>query len=175
MDGLGILLIVSGLFALACVVTTSFISIFVIGGLLLAAGAGQLIATFGYWTEHRGGSYALGLILGCLGVVAGFLCLSNPGQGLFVLTIILAIDFIVSGVTRLAITLSERFPGWGWGVASAIVELAVGIFILAVLPSASQVALGILLGIQLIVSGISAITTGTAARKFLALVPETRS
>jgi uncharacterized membrane protein HdeD (DUF308 family) len=174
MDGLGVLLIVAGLFALACVVTTSFISIFVIGGLLLAAGVGQLIATFGYWIERRGGSFALGLILGCLGVVAGLLCLTNPGRGLFVLTIILAIDFIVSGLTRLAITLSERFPGWGWGVTSAVVELALGIFILAVLPSASQVALGILLGIQLIVSGLSAITTGTAARKFLELVPETR-
>ena len=177
LDFLGVLLIVLGLFALGCVVTTSFISVYLIGGLLIAAGLGQLIATTGYWTERRG-SFALGLILGWLGVIAGLLCITNPGRGLMVLSFILAIDFIVSGVSRLTITLSERFPGWGWGVVSAVVELALGIFIVASLQSISQVLLGVLLGFQLIVAGITAITTGSAARRFLMLLgdrPEPRA
>lgn len=171
MDVLGVLLIVFGLIALGCVVTTSVISIFVIGALLIAGGITQIAATIGYWTERRG-SFALGLILGCLGVIAGLLCITNPARGLVVLTFILAIDFIVSGVTRLTITLSERFPGWGWGVTSAVVEIALGIIILAALPAASLVALGVILGIQLIASGVSAITTGSAVRRFLGSVSE---
>jgi uncharacterized membrane protein HdeD (DUF308 family) len=171
MDALGILLIVFGVFALGCVVTTSFISVFIIGGLLIAAGVAQIIATFAYWTERRG-SFGLGLILGCLGVIAGLLCLTQPARGLMVLTFILAIDFIVSGMARLTITLIERFPGWGWGVASGVIELVLGIFIVAALPSASMVILGVLLGIQLIVAGINAITTGSAVRRFLGAVTE---
>lgn len=167
MEVLGALMILYGIIALGHVVSASVVSVFVIGGVLLAAGVTQIAATVGYWVQRRG-VFALGMILGCLCAIAGILCFTNPARSMEVLTFILAIYFIASGIARLTITVSERFPGWGWGVVSAAAELILGVLILATWPAAGLVVLGTLLGIQLIVAGVSAIATGSAVRRIVA-------
>jgi len=171
MEVLGALLILFGIIALSFVVAASFASTIMIGGLLLAAGVTQLAATIAYWHRRRGG-YTLGLLLGCLCVIAGILCLTNPVRSLEVLTFVLAIYFIGSGLVRMPITVTERFPGWGWGVVASITDVLLGILILAWFPGASLVVLGTFLGIQLIMAGTSALMTGMSVRKFVEPRPE---
>lgn len=167
MEILGGLLILLGVVALCFTVAASIASTFLIGGLLLAAGAGYLAATGAFWARRRGG-FALGIVLGCLCVIAGILCFVYPVTSLLAITLTLAIYFIVSGIARIAVTVSERFPGWGWGLLAALVEIGLGVVILASWPAASLVVLGTLLGIQLIISGTNAWMVGSTVRKVLA-------
>ncbi len=167
MEILGGLMILYGIVVLIYAVAASFVSIFLIGGLLLAAGVTQIAATIGYWLRRRRAGFTLGIVLGTLCTIAGILCLMNPAQSLEVVTFILGVYFLVSGMVRLAFTATVRFPGWGWGVASAVAEGLLGILILSMGPEGSLVVLGTLLGVQLIMSGISAIATGSAVRKIL--------
>jgi len=167
MEVLGVLLILMGVIALTFVIAASFASAFLIGGLLLAAGVIQLAATIAYWQKNQGG-YTLGLLQGCLCVIAGLLCLMNPVRSLEVITFVLAVYFIGTGVVRLPITLTQRFPGWGWAVLASLADVLLGILILAWFPGTSLVILGTLLGIQLIIAGTSAFVTGMTVHKVLA-------
>jgi uncharacterized membrane protein HdeD (DUF308 family) len=167
MEILGGLLIFYGIVALGCSVTASFISIFMIGGLLLAAGITQIAATIGYWVRRRRALFALGMILGALCAMAGILCLTHPAQSLGVLVFIIGLYFLAGGMIRLTVSASTRFPGWGWGIASAVAETLLGILILSMGPAGGMVVVGTLLGVQLIMSGISAVATGSAVRRIL--------
>jgi uncharacterized membrane protein HdeD (DUF308 family) len=171
MEVLGALLILFGVLALTFAVASSLVSVLVIGWLLIFAGVSQLAATTAYWQRGRGG-YTVGMLLGCLCVIAGILCLLNPARSLQAITFVMAIYFIGSGIIRLPITATDRFPAWGWGVVAAIAEIALGILILAWMPGASLVVLGTLLGVQLIFSGTTAFMTGVAARRLLEPRPE---
>ena len=167
MEVLGILLILLGVFALGSAVVASFATTFLIGGLLLVAGAAQIAAGIAFW-RRRGGGFVLGMILGCLCVVSGTLCLVKPAASLQALTLILGIYFVASGFARMSINVRERFPGWGWGVASSLSELLLGILTLFWWPNTSLFVLGTLLGVQLIFSGTTAFAVGVAVRRILA-------
>jgi uncharacterized membrane protein HdeD (DUF308 family) len=166
MEVLGALLILFGVLALVFTAVSSVVSVLVIGWVLLFAGAAELAATISYWQQRRGG-FTVGILLGCLCLIAGVLCLSNPGRSLDAITFILGIYFIGSGIIRLPITVVERFPGWGLGIVAAIVDIVLGILILSFMPVSSLVVPGALLGIQLIISGCAEFMTGAAVRKLL--------
>lgn len=171
MEVLGVLLILYGMFCLVFVGAASLATVLWIGGLLILAGMTQIAATVAFWFRGRGG-FSLGLILGCLCAIAGILCLMFPATSLLVLTFVLAIYFISSGVVRLTIVASERFPGWGMSIVAALAEILLGIVILAGYPSVSLVALGTILGVQMIFSGSSALAMGIAVRRILSPHPE---
>jgi len=174
MEIMGALLLVLGVLALAFVVVSSLVSAILIGWVLLFAGVAQIAAAIAYWQQRRGG-YTVGILLGTLCAIAGILCLISPARSLGAITFTLAIYFIGSGIIRLPITATDRFPGWGWGLVAALAEILLGVLILAFLPGASLVVLGTLLGIQLIVSGTTAFMTGLAVRRLLEPRPEAPS
>jgi uncharacterized membrane protein HdeD (DUF308 family) len=167
MEFLGVALLALGLLALVTVIAASLATVFLFGGLLLASGVLTLAATAAFWRTRSGG-YVMGMILGVLGVIAGILCFIRPGLSLGALTLALGAYFIASGIARLAAAIRHRLPGWGWGVGVSIVDLFLGLLILASWPVSSLVVPGTLLGLQLIAAGIAAIVTGSAVRRFLA-------
>jgi uncharacterized membrane protein HdeD (DUF308 family) len=166
MEALGGALVLLGLVALAFVVVASFVSTILLGALLVASGAAQIGASFGYW-RRRGAGFGLGIILGGLCLVSGLLCLANPAASLMFLTLILGSYFIASGLVRVWIAVRGRFPGWGWGVTVALAEFLLGTLTLAGWPNTSLFVLGTLLGIQLISSGVIAFTLGATVRSIL--------
>jgi uncharacterized membrane protein HdeD (DUF308 family) len=171
MEILGALLIVLGIISLSALVIASLATTFLIGGLLIVAGIVQTTAAVAFWRRH-GGSFALGIILGALCILAGLLCIGRPAAGLHALTLILGAYFIASGAARFLINVRERFPGWSWGVVSSLSELLLGVLTLAWWPNTSLFVLGTLLGIQLLCSGTTAFAVGHAVRKILSPLPE---
>jgi uncharacterized membrane protein HdeD (DUF308 family) len=171
MEALGMGLIVLGVFAISSAALASLATTFLIGGLLLAAGASQIAVTVAFWRRRRGG-FALGIILGALCLGAGTLCLIRPASSLEAITFILGGYFIGSGTVRFLINQQERFPGWGWGMASSISELLLGVLAIAFWPTSSLFVLGTVLGVQLIFSGTTAFNVGLAVRRILAQPPE---
>ena len=87
---------------------------------------------------------------------SGVLLLRNPNAGLVVMTLLLIIFFIVEGISKIIFALNIRpFPGWMWVFLSGLIGLLLGAYLWANMPLASEVVLGVLLGIQLIVEGVA--------------------
>ena len=79
---------------------------------------------------------------------------------------LLAILFIIEGVLRCVMALRVRpHNGWGWVLAGGAATVLLGLLIWAGLPSTSDWAIGLLVGMQMIFGGWSMIAIANAAGK----------
>jgi uncharacterized membrane protein HdeD (DUF308 family) len=46
-----------------------------------------------------------------------------------------------------------KFPWWGWTVFAGLVSVALGVYVLAIYPTASTFFIGIVIGVDLIFDG----------------------
>jgi len=147
----GIFLVIAGVIALVYPYLASVTLIFLIGWLLIISGVFRGISLIGakdvphFWWE---------LISVVLAIVIGVLLLRHPDAGLLIMTVLLIVYFIVEGISKVVFALNIRpFPGWGWLLASGVIGILLGVYLWSNMPLSSEVILGILLGIQLIVEG----------------------
>lgn len=160
--GLGILLILFGLFALNHAVLTSLAVTTVVGALFIIGGAMQALAGFGETgAVHKFFSVALGVLMAVLG--GSFL--SDPLAGTLSLALLVTIFIAAGGVLRLvfAFRLRAEPTFWVMLLSGALSVLLAG-YILAN-PGVSVALLGILLGIELIFSGAGLIALALFLRK----------
>ena len=88
-----------------------------------------------------------------------------PLTGIVTLTVLLAIAFILQGLLELAMAFRlSQFPGWKWMLFSGGIAVLAGVLIFVELPSAATWAIGLLLGINLISSGLSYLMVSMAMR-----------
>jgi uncharacterized membrane protein HdeD (DUF308 family) len=159
---LGILLIIGGSLAIIYDVAATLLSVLFFGWLLIAMGAIEAVQSF--W-QPRWGGFFLHLIVGILAVVVGFHLVSSPVQGALVLTLIMAIYFMVIGIIRIITAISMRFPNWGWVLFSGLVTLFLGILIKSQWPATGLWIIGLFIGIDLIFSGWAYVMLAMAAGK----------
>jgi uncharacterized membrane protein HdeD (DUF308 family) len=150
---LGILLIILGVAAIAFpFVTTIAVKIF-IGWLFLIGGVLQIVHAFSTraWSE-----FLLDLLIGVLYLIVGGWLAFFPLTGIITLTLLLALLFIIEGIVEFGIAFRIRpHSGWVWMLLSGIVAIAVGVLLIANLPSSAAWAIGLLVGINLIFSGFA--------------------
>ncbi len=103
-----------------------------------------------------------------LGTVVGGLLIANPITGAFSLTFLLIVLFIIEGVLSVMFALEHRqdLPaGWGWMLASGIIDLVLATIIFAGLPGSAIWALGLVVGFNLAFGGIALIMMALYARR----------
>jgi uncharacterized membrane protein HdeD (DUF308 family) len=147
----GILLIALGVLAIAFPFATTIAAKVFLGWLFLIGGIVQIIHAFSTrgWSE-----FFLDLLMGILYLVAGGWLAFFPLTGIVTLTIFLAAMFVVQGVIEIAMAFRIRpLDGWGWMLVAGIVALLAGILILFGLPSSATWAIGLLVGINLLMTG----------------------
>ncbi|ODA68958.1 acid-resistance membrane protein [Methyloligella halotolerans] len=148
---LGILLIILGAVAIAFPFLTTIATKIFIGWLFLIGGIVQIFHAFSTkgWSE-----FFLNLLMGVLYLIAGAWLAFFPLTGIITLTIFLAAMFAIQGVLEIAMGLRMRpHDGWGWMLFAGIVALAVGIMIVMNLPTSAAWAIGLLVGINLVMTG----------------------
>jgi uncharacterized membrane protein HdeD (DUF308 family) len=161
----GIVLVILGAAAVIVppIATLSFTIL--IGWLFLISGVVGLFTTFrmrgvpGFWWS---------LFSAVLGIVVGGLLIANPITGAFSLTFLLIVLFIIEGVVSVMFALEHRqdLPGgWGWMLASGIIDLALATIIFAGLPGSAIWALGLVVGFNLAFGGIALIMMALYARR----------
>lgn len=159
----GVFTVVAGFIALGSVVMATASAVFIVGLMMLMAGVAEIVAAFNAkdWS-HR----LLWLLLGALYVFAGFVCIQNPFEAATLLTLMLGIALIVSGLLRifLATRMKQGTP-WGWVVFSGIASVLLGLMIVSHWPASSFFVLGLLLGIDLVFVGSGWIATGLVLRR----------
>lgn len=157
--GIGILLILTGLFCIVADVTATFLTVLVLGCFLLVSGVFVLIHAF---RVHTWSGFFLYLLDALLRLLTGYLVVRYPGAGAFGLTLALALFFIVNGVFRAVGAGMLRFPAWSWSIFSGIVSVVLGIILLAQLPVLSLWFIGFAIGIDMIIEGVSLISLSSA-------------
>ena len=152
---LGVFLIVLGIIACGMAVATTLLSTLVLGWILLIAGAGLGVLSFltGKWS-----GFLLTMAAGILSIVAGIEFVSYPLSGAAAINIIIGTMLLVAGTFRLLSSIVMRFPNWGWALVSGIAAFALGIILLRNWQRTSLWLLGLTVGIDLILHGISWIT-----------------
>ena len=113
-----------------------------------------------------GREFLFWLFLGGLYILAGFATFQNPLLAAGLLTLLLGASLVVSGIVRiiLAFSMKDGAP-WIWVIISGVVALILGLMILARWPVSSLYALGIFLGIDLVIAGASWISIGAGFGK----------
>ncbi|MFN8629571.1 MAG: DUF308 domain-containing protein [Chloroflexota bacterium] len=158
--GLG--LVVLGFIALGNLIATTLITTIIVGVILLVAGVFQVFGAFAQGGST--GSKILGLLLGILYVLVGFDILANPIGGAITLTIVVAIFLIAGGLVRLV----TAFTALGKGhrallFITGIVNLLLGVWLWTGIP-VSGLAIGLFVGIDLVMAGVTWMVMAWAVR-----------
>ena len=158
---LGIVLILLGIGAIVFPLMTTIAVKIMIGWLFLIGGVVQIIHAF---STQKWSSFFFNLLVGALYVFAGGWMAFFPFTGIITLTIFLAAMFIVQGILEFGMAFKMRpQSGWGWMLFSGIIAILLGILIFGGLPGTAVWAIGLLVGINLLSSGIAYLFLGMFA------------
>jgi uncharacterized membrane protein HdeD (DUF308 family) len=160
----GVVMVILGILAVAWpAVATLAVDIYV-GWLFLISGTVGLVAMFSardvpafFWT----------LLTAALAMAVGVLLIWKPAEGAESLTIVLTAFFIAEGVFQIAGSFAYRdaMPGsWGWMLASGISDLFLAGLLIMYWPVSAAWALGLLVGVNLITSGVAIVVAAIEAR-----------
>jgi uncharacterized membrane protein HdeD (DUF308 family) len=148
----GVLALVLGIVAIVVPAVASVATAIFIGWILVVASVFQAVDAFS--VRHRG-RMVLRLLIAALTFAAGLYLLVAPLSGTFTLTVMLVIWFVAVGIARLVFGLSELgVPGAGNTALIGALDLVLGILIAEKLPSSADWAIGLLVGVDLIFSGV---------------------
>ncbi|HMH14959.1 MAG TPA: DUF308 domain-containing protein [Edaphobacter sp.] len=158
-----ILLIVLGILAISLPMIASIGVARVISWLILIDGIAQLVYAF----KSKGlGRTIWKILIAVLYIAAGLYLLVHPLLGLASLTLLLAIFFFVEGIVDIGtFVMSHKSHGSEWLLLHGIVTLILGVMIWKHWPSSSLWALGTLVGISMLVTGMTRLMMAAKGRK----------
>ena len=160
---LGILMIVAGFIALMSVFLATIVSVLIVGWMMILSGIMEIIHGF---QMKRWGRFFLWILIGALYVVGGAFAILNPLLASAALTLLLGMLLIFAGVFRIVLAMQMRSGSyWGWVLASGVITLLLGAIIVLHWPVSSLYALGIFLGVDLVIAGASWLSAGLAFRR----------
>jgi uncharacterized membrane protein HdeD (DUF308 family) len=152
----GILLIIAGLLAIAVPFFAGVAASVYFGCVVLFAGVAHLVYA---WSQRRVGAILWQILIGIVYMAAAFCMLALPVAGVVTLTLVLAFYIAIEGVFELVVfSLLRRLPGSAWFLVDGVVSLLVASLILFHWPSSSLWAVGTLVGVSMLFSGIARVT-----------------
>jgi len=152
----GILLLLAGLVILGHAVVATAVSVIFLGWLAVIGGLVALVA--GLFRIGKGGFWPA-VISGALLLVIGIVMLRNPAVTAVTLTLLAGTLFLMGGVIRLVAAFQVDQNRWIM-IFSGVVSVILGLIVVFNLIESSFVLLGVLLGVQAIVDGITLMVLG---------------
>jgi uncharacterized membrane protein HdeD (DUF308 family) len=150
--GLGILMILVGIYAIYAEGLATLASVVALGFVLLIAGIGQIVAAF---MARGAGHVILLLLVGFLDIIVSVALLQHPAIGALFITLLLAALFLFGGIFRLISALWLQFPNYGWVAGSGVISLILGILLWAQWPVSAFWFIGFAVGVNFIFAGIA--------------------
>ena len=159
----GISLIILGILAVGSPMIAAVAVNVVISWLIVLAGVVHLAVAF-----HRRevGSVIWRALIGLAYIFFGGYLIAHPVIGVASLTLVLASLFLVEGIFDIAVYFQARaIHGSGWMLIDGIITLLLGLMIYMQWPSSSAWAIGTLVGVSLIISGVTRLMLSLGVRK----------
>ncbi len=154
----GILLVVLSFIVLGNAFIATVVSVLFLGWMILISGLTLIIAAFfriwsgGFWSAALGGG-----ILSVLGLVL----LRNTAAAVVTLTLVAGALIFAEGLVRVMSAFQNTSPADRWAlVLSGLISIGLGLFVLLNLVTASFTFLGIILGVQTLLEGLTLIAVG---------------
>jgi uncharacterized membrane protein HdeD (DUF308 family) len=161
----GILLVILGLAAIILPPLASLAVTIFLGWMFLISGIAGLVLTF--WARGTPG-FLWALLSAALAVIAGIVLLWQPIQGTLTLTIVVGVYFLAEGVATIMYALEHRrelSERWSWLLIAGLVDVVIAGIIITGLPGSALWAVGLLVGINLVIGGASMIGMALAVRE----------
>lgn len=159
----GLLSIFIGFLAVSLPLLFSVVVVQVLAIFALISGVTSLaMAIFGKHVTHR----VMNIVFALLYIATGVILLACLTSGVAVITLILAVFFIVEGISATIASLKLRgHAGWVWSLLSGVAAIILGIMVYLRWPSDSYWVIGTLYGINSLFFGMSLLMLGLGARK----------
>ncbi|MFZ3263323.1 MAG: DUF308 domain-containing protein [Terriglobales bacterium] len=159
----GVLLIVLGVVAVGSPFLAAVAINAIIAWLIVLAGVVHLMLAF---RVHGAGSMIWKLLVGIAYLCFGAYLIMHPVLAVASLTLILASLFLIEGILDIVLFVKMRsMHGSTWVLVDGIITLLLGLLIYTQWPSSSAWAIGTLVGISLIFSGVARVMMSLAVRK----------
>jgi uncharacterized membrane protein HdeD (DUF308 family) len=159
----GILLIVFGMLAVGSPFLAAVAVNLVVAWLIVLAGVVHLILAF---HAHGAGSLVWKLLVGLAYLFFGAYLILHPVLGVVSLTLVLASLFLIEGILDIVLFFRMRpLGGSSWVLIDGIITLLLGLMIYKRWPSSSAWAIGTLVGVSMIISGVTRVMLSLAVRK----------
>jgi uncharacterized membrane protein HdeD (DUF308 family) len=157
--GIGVLIL--GIVAVGRAVTATVVSMLFFGWLLVLASGIEIAQAVmvGHWA-----GFFHHLLAAILFGIAGLLLVSRPVISAEVLTLFMAMFFLVGGLFQIIGSIAVALPGWGWQVADGLITLVLGLLVLAQWPASGLWVIGLFIGIDLIFYGAAWIALALGLR-----------
>ena len=150
---LGILLLVAGLLSIMAPLFAGIAASVFFGWLILFGGVAHLVYA---WSERAAGAIIWEVLIGIVYIAAAFYMLARPVAGVLALTLVLGFYIAIEGIFELALFAPlRRLPGSIWFLIDGVISLLLAALILVHWPSSSYWAVGTLVGVSLVFSGIA--------------------
>ena len=167
---LGVMTIIFGVLAVGAPLMTGIAVAVMVGFLLLFMGIARIVHALksGQW-----GTGIWGTVVGLLAVLAGLMTIFRPMVGLMSLTLFLAAYFLIDGVCEIIAAFKIKpDQGWGWMLFNGIVAVLLAVMIWRQWPVSGAWAIGILVGVHILMTGWSMVILGTGARRFAGAIED---
>ena len=161
----GIVLAVLGLAAMIVPPLASLAVTIFLGWMFLISGIAGLFVTF--WARQMPG-FCWSLFSAALAVLDGGILIARPVQRILTLTIVVGAYFLAEGVVTIMYALEHRrelSQRWSWLLVSGLMDILIAFLIISGLPGSAEWAIGLLVGINLVLGGASLVGMALAARK----------
>lgn len=161
----GVVLILLGAAAILLPGIATLATTIMVGWLLIASGVFGLVSVFSAGSSSPG--FWWNLLTAILFVLAGGVLLWNPIAGVFTLTIVVAAYMLATGFTKIVMAFHYKSAiprAWGWVLLSALVDIALGAIIVAGLPGSAVWVIGLLVGINLLFTGVALLVSAFYCR-----------
>ncbi len=151
-------LMAAGVLAICMPLVTSIALVIILSWLLIFAGIAHLVEALSFKSI---GDFVWELILAAVCIYVGFYMRLRPAMGLATLVLLLAVYFLVSACLEFALYFRNRsLLNSGWILMHAIVDVILFALIWVHWPANSTWLIGIFVGIDLFVAGLSRIVSG---------------
>jgi uncharacterized membrane protein HdeD (DUF308 family) len=158
----GVFLLLAGLMAIALPFFAGIAASVFFGWLLMVAGIAHLVYA---WSERGAGAVLWQILIGMAYLIAAIYMLVLPVAGVVTLTLVLAFYILIAGIFELAVFFRLRgLPGTIWFLIDGLASFLLAGLIFFHWPSSSLWAVGTLVGISLLMSGIARITLPLSLR-----------
>jgi uncharacterized membrane protein HdeD (DUF308 family) len=159
----GVLLVILGMVAIGSPFLAAVAVSLVVAWLILLAGVVHVMLAI---RAHGAGSMIWKLLVGLAYLFFGAYLLMHPALGVASLTLLLAVLFLIEGVLDIVLFFSVRPLGGSiWLLVDGIITLLLGLMIYVRWPSSSVWALGTLVGVSMIVSGVARVMLSLTLRQ----------
>jgi uncharacterized membrane protein HdeD (DUF308 family) len=160
----GTVMLILGCLAVAEPVIASVAVDIYIGWLFMFSGVLGLVAMF---SARDASAFLWMLLTSALSLAVGIMLIWKPAEGTVSLTLVLTAFFIAEGAFQIAASLSYRDivpESWGWLLASGISDLVLAGLIIFYWPASASWTLGLIVGINLITTGLAIVMTAIDVR-----------